>query len=257
MPFAKTDWEKVQEAATALWNDEVWSNVLPVTPGTTFIERSQLDNLVTILEMAGMDKASEALANGYSIEAGEKIKEFLESRNIQWKGFLDRPTLSEIVLLSMKNMEIASPDEEVFMGDVDTANPKSPHYGSFFHQDNSKTMRKNRNDIVIEFGGGTIRKTVKEVYMRSLGVAVDQSGNPISETYEFIARDVVESDEAQDADKYENEDSNAPSDIKYKFNFGKTIIENEVTTEEEKTIVDDIKDLEPIELPATGGSIIT
>lgn len=257
MPFAKTDWERVQEAASALWKDEVWNSVLPVVPGTASIERAQLDNLVTILEMAGMDKASEALSNGYSIEAGERIKEFLESRNIQWKGFLDRLTLGEIVLLSMKNMEIASFDEEMFIKDVDTGNPKSPHYGSFFHEDNAKTMRKNRNDIVIEFGGGTIRKTVKEVYMRSLGVAVDQSGNPISETYEFIARDVVESDEAKDANKYEDESSNAPSDIKYKFNFGKTIIENEVSADGGNDLVDDIKDLKPIELPATGGGIIT
>ncbi len=55
--------------------------------------------------------------------------------------------------------------------------------------------------------------------MRGVGVEVDTSGNPISETYEFIARDITETDEANDADNYINNNGTSPSDVKYRFNF--------------------------------------
>lgn len=95
----------------------------------------------------------------------------------------------------------------------------SPHYQPFFDEDNAKQFRQNHKDIKIVFGNSGIIKTLHDVVMRSVGVEVDTSGNPISEVYEFIARDVTESDEAEDSDKYENDVGTAPSDIQYKFNF--------------------------------------
>ena len=55
--------------------------------------------------------------------------------------------------------------------------------------------------------------------MRSVSVEVDTSGNPISETYEFIARDIKESDEISDVNKYNGNDSHTSSDVNYIFNF--------------------------------------
>ena len=38
--------------------------------------------------------------------------------------------------------------------------------------------------------------------MRSVSTEFDTSGNPIAEVYEFIAQDLTESDEPNDAGKY-------------------------------------------------------
>ena len=47
--------------------------------------------------------------------------------------------------------------------------------------------------------------------MRSVTIEVDTSGNPISEIYEFIARDVIESDELYDSIKYTVDESSLPN----------------------------------------------
>jgi hypothetical protein len=92
---------------------------------------------------------------------------------------------------------------------------ESPHYNSFFDNDNFKMHRRNHKDIKIVFGNKSITKTIKDVFMRSVSVEVDTSGNPVSEIYEFIARDVIESDEIADVNKYTDMDSYASSDIKH------------------------------------------
>ena len=53
--------------------------------------------------------------------------------------------------------------------------------------------------------------------MRSVSVEVDTSGNPISEVYEFIARDIKESDEINDVTRYNGNEDGSSSDIKYNF----------------------------------------
>ncbi len=95
----------------------------------------------------------------------------------------------------------------------------SPHYASFFDTDNTKQFRQNHKNIRIEIGSTGLVKTIYDVVMRGVGVEVDTSGNPISETYEFIARDITETDEANDSDNYISNNGVAPSDVKYRFNF--------------------------------------
>jgi len=97
---------------------------------------------------------------------------------------------------------------------------ESPHYNAFFDDRNFKVHRKNHKDIKIVFGNKSITKTIKNVFMRSVSVEVDTSGNPVSEIYEFIAQDVVESDEISDVMKYTGANElTTPSDIKYDFSF--------------------------------------
>lgn len=93
------------------------------------------------------------------------------------------------------------------------------HYDPFFLNNSSKVYRKNHKDIVISFGDGANTKTIKDVFMRSVSVQVDTSGNPISETYNFIARDIKESDASEDYNKYVGEESklSTSSDIKYSY----------------------------------------
>lgn len=93
------------------------------------------------------------------------------------------------------------------------------HYDPFFLNNSSKVYRKNHKDIIISFGDGANTKTIKDVFMRSVSVQVDTSGNPISETYNFIARDIKESDASEDYNKYVGEESelSSSSDIKYSY----------------------------------------
>lgn len=97
-----------------------------------------------------------------------------------------------------------------------------PHYDPFFLNNSSKQYRQNHKDIVISLGDGAHTKTIKNVFMRSVSVQVDTSGNPISEVYNFIARDIIESDAEEDQYKYLVEDNtnnvSSSSDIKYNFN---------------------------------------
>ena len=59
--------------------------------------------------------------------------------------------------------------------------------------------------------------------MRSVSVEVDTSGNPISEVYEFIARDIKESDEISDINKYTGTSKIAdnPSQVAFAYPSGK------------------------------------
>ena len=80
--------------------------------------------------------------------------------------------------------------------------------------------------IKIVFGNKSITKTIKDVFMRSVSVEVDTSGNPVSEVYEFIARDVKESDEINDITKYNGDEDGSSSDIKYQYDFSSIGVSN-------------------------------
>lgn len=169
---------------------------------------------------------------GYNVISGEydlsienAVADFQSKVGLAINGILDSATLQ-----ALNNYNASLIKDEVTEEETDSETltdeqqeTDSPHYNSFFDEDNYKTNRKNHKDIIIEFGNESITKTIKDVFMRSVSVEVDTSGNPIFEVYEFIGRDVKESDEYNDTDKYtlDNELSSS-SDIKYNFNFGKT-----------------------------------
>lgn len=148
----------------------------------------------------------------YSSDAGDKKVT---------PGVLDDYTITMIVSYANDMPDYINPEDGSYIGgdsgEDDSSN--SPHYQPFFDKDNIKQFRQNHKNIRIIFGGSGIVKTIHDVVMRSVGVEVDTSGNPISETYEFIARDVTETDESKDTGKYENENGVSPSDIQYRFNL--------------------------------------
>lgn len=93
-------------------------------------------------------------------------------------------------------------EDYAYSSDSSGTNNSGAHYGQFFSEQNSKQFRQNKRDIRIVLGNGTVTKIIKEVYMRSVGTEVDASGNPIAETYEFIARDIIETDNPEDVNGY-------------------------------------------------------
>lgn len=146
------------------------------------------------------------------------VKEFQKKVDITQTGILTTAVLQSMILYSEKMSDTVTDD-----GSNDSSTygslSESPHYNSFFDDDRFKMHRRNHKDIVIQFGNKSITKTIKDVFMRSVSVEVDTSGNPISETYEFIARDIKESDEISDINKYNGDDSHTSSDVNYIYNF--------------------------------------
>ena len=157
----------------------------------------------------------------YNEEIAEFVGQFQQISGMAVTGILTTATYQAMILYAEKNMnnEISDDSSGTTSENLDESN--SPHYESFFAQDRYKMFRRNHKDIKIIFGNGSITKTIKDVFMRSVSVEVDTSGNPISETYEFIARDIKESDEISDAMKYTgvNENISTSSDIQYIYPF--------------------------------------
>lgn len=150
---------------------------------------------------------------------------YQEKFDLPRTGIVDDELLRDIYKRSNQtaSSEITDDDYEYDTENAINELPESDvydaHYDPFFLNNSSKVYRKNHKDIVISLGNGANTKVIKDVFMRSVSVQVDTSGNPISETYNFIARDIKESDASEDNLKYIGEEKNltASSDIKYSY----------------------------------------
>lgn len=157
-----------------------------------------------------------AVSTIYDLDTAERVAQFQDLVGMNETGILNDTTLQTLVLYVDKHtsdtIEGDDTEEEIYEEES-----LSPHYNSFFSEGRYKTHRQNRKDIKIVFGQGSIKKTIIDVFMRSVSVEVDTSGNPVSEIYEFIARDIKESDELSDYDKYNSglENLTAPSDVQH------------------------------------------
>lgn len=129
------------------------------------------------------------------------VIEFQEKNGMTPTGIIDDTTLNALINAS-NNMSDIIYSEGVEDIEVDTSIIGHPHFDSFFSNNNTKEARKNNQDIIITLGNNTIIKTIHNVYMRGVSTEYDTSGNPISETYEFVAQDITESDEYRDDEKY-------------------------------------------------------
>lgn len=156
--------------------------------------------------------------NLYDETVSAAVSDFQQRAGMNATGILNNSTWQAMIYYS-KKMSDTIEDDGVDDDKTDTSTSTSPHFNPFFDTDKFKLHRQNHKDIKIVLGNSSVVKIIKDVFMRSVSVEVDTSGNPISETYEFIARDIKESDEISDAGKYVGDESRASSDIKYKFNF--------------------------------------
>ena len=65
----------------------------------------------------------------------------------------------------------------------------------FFNDQSAKQLRKSNIDIQISFGANnSMNRTLKNVFMRSVGQQIGANGEPIYDLYEFVARDLVDSE---------------------------------------------------------------
>lgn len=158
------------------------------------------------------------IGEAYNLEMEQAVQLFQTKIGKTPTGILDNTTWQSMILYSQKYSDAVTDyilQESIATGEVSD----SPHFTSFFNTSNMKTHRRNYKDIKIVFGNNTMSKTIKNVIMRSVSVEVDTSGNPISEVYEFIAQDIVESDETMDSNKYLTEEDFTSSEIQYKYPY--------------------------------------
>lgn len=139
--------------------------------------------------------------NLYDATVENAVKEFQKKYNLNITGIIDSTTLNKLINQSntVSGTIHSTTSNNVF---VDTMETDDPHYDSFFSRKYSKKVRKNNQNIIITLGDNTIHRVLHNVYMRSVSVEFDTSGNPISEVFSFIAQDLTESDEPYDANKY-------------------------------------------------------
>ena len=204
--------QTIPELTNYEYNELSYNSASPMIKGSFVLE------VCSLLGRCGFNVKN---INEYNEEIAEFVGQFQQISGMAVTGILTTATYQAMILYAEKNMnnEISDDSSGTTSENLDESN--SPHYESFFAQDRYKMFRRNHKDIKIIFGSGSITKTIKDVFMRSVSVEVDTSGNPISETYEFIARDIKESDEISDAMKYTgaNEDITTSSDIQYIYPF--------------------------------------
>jgi peptidoglycan hydrolase-like protein with peptidoglycan-binding domain len=160
------------------------------------------DKITELLNKCGINyTVNERFKGMYGIKDEIAVKQFQEQQGLPVTGIVDDTTLNALLTVS-ENMSDIIYNEGIEDLNVDSAENQDPHYDSFFTEKNTKTTRKNKQNIVIEIGNAAVVKTIHNVFIRSVSVEVDTSGNPISEVYEFVAQDVTESDETNDYAKY-------------------------------------------------------
>lgn len=162
-----------------------------------------------------------SITSSYDDTVHAAVLEFQKSHNLPQTGNLNDNTFKHLIYYANEMSDSISDDgDDLSAEDVLS---ELPHYDTYFGEDKYKIYRKNHKDIKIVFGNESIVKTIKDVFMLSVSVEVDTSGNPISEVYEFIARDVVESDEISDIEKYTIYEHSTSSEVN-KINTGPELL---------------------------------
>lgn len=196
--------QTVAELTNNEYNELAYSAARPIITGP-FVRQ--------ICILLGQCDFDVELTDQYDQTVEQAVRDFQSAFGLTANGILDDKTLQAMIYCKDKLSDIVFDESIQDYVAPDAQETGSPHYDSFFHNDRFKQHRQNQKDIKIVFGSANIVKTIKDVYMRSVSVEVDTSGNPIAEIYEFIARDITESDELSDISKYDGIDDLASSDV--------------------------------------------
>lgn len=188
-------------------------NELYYNSASTLIKGNYVSEVCHLLEKCGIDIST---TDTYDDSVERAVSQFQQMVGKNPSGTLTTDTLQAMIVYADK-MSDTIDDDSTNSENTEEVLSDSPHYNSFFDDDKYKMHRRNHKDIKIVFGNKSITKIIKDVFMRSVTVEVDTSGNPISEIYEFVARDIKESDEISDVMKYETEDHATALDIKYDY----------------------------------------
>ena len=188
----------------------------------------EINKIIEAIRKTGIDTSSYDGSGMVNKQFDDIIKAYQKSKGKKQDGIVNEEFIKElqedINKVAPKEVKDNSKNSDELYNDTDTEEeeedkPYDPHYEPYFLNESEKLPRRNHKDIVISMGNGYLTKRIKNVYMRSVGVEVDTSGKPVTEVYQFIARDVKESDAPEDENIYlgEEDTMQASSDIKYNF----------------------------------------
>lgn len=133
--------------------------------------------------------ASKYITCFYDANYYSAVKKFQKAHGFQVNG-----VLTDEVIGSIKEVYEAflQGNEAVENGAV-TTTVAAERTDTFFGAHRKELLRQNNNDIRIIIGEQKQHvKLLKDVHLRSKSVNFDASGQAISETYEFIAKDLIE-----------------------------------------------------------------
>lgn len=178
-------------------------------PGVTNQNAAEwLIKLKDLLAICGYQVTSIESNSYYDLDFCEKVQQFCIDHNLENPdGSVTDTVLSALIDAGKSVVDDTTKgeadDEPEKDDEGDGIDTDSEHYDSFFEESNERVFRKNKTNLIVSFGDGSIAHTIYDIHMRSVGVEVDTSGNPIFETYEFIAKDVTDSSEPNDNDRYQ------------------------------------------------------
>ena len=144
------------------------------------------------------------IGNTYNLTYYQAVKAFQKDflSGTACDGVLTSHTMKALEAEALGKMQAQIPSVARATGQARSSSDstvKDNEIDSFFSHHKQTLLRRQGYSILIEIGDQEqYLKALLDVRLRSKSVAVDASGNPIAEVYEFIARDLRENTEASD-----------------------------------------------------------
>lgn len=128
----------------------------------------------------------------FGVDTEKAVKSFQRGIGLNSNGIVDKSTWDKLFENSLAEDAATEPTntETEVASDIGSNNNSS-----FFNSSRKQSLRKNGTDIIIKFGSEHRTKTLKQVVYRTKSVVINAGGEPIAETYDFIAKDLIESEE--------------------------------------------------------------
>lgn len=127
----------------------------------------------------------------FGVDTEKAVKSFQKRIGLNSNGIVDKTTWDKLFENSIAE-DVATESNN---NTSESSGVGSNNNSSFFNSSRKQSLRKNGNDIIIKFGNEHRIKTLKQVVYRSKSVIINAGGEPIAETYDFIAKDLIESEE--------------------------------------------------------------
>lgn len=124
------------------------------------------------------------------------VRKFQSDNGLSPTGKADAKTKSKLIEMTTKYQSdydsgTGEQYEDLVYQKDERYEEEERSYNAFF--DKEIIMRKSNIPIRIEYGPNrSQKKTILNVFFRSLGQQLDGSGNPVYDTIEFIGRDIEE-----------------------------------------------------------------
>ena len=123
-----------------------------------------------------------------------KATEDAVKRYQKYSGFDSTGNVDNITLESLKVVPQITDNADIDNNVTNNKTFGNNNTNTFWNNDNDTVLRKNNNDITIKYGEGSKSKILKNVIFKSKQQVITVDNN-VEDVYEFIARDLIESED--------------------------------------------------------------